>query len=385
MPRTKSPTPPIPTAITASVEPLPEYGARISREFQRLLDDGAILRCAGSAKNAPAGLLSRGYSPKHRIDLFGKRFYLSNLRQNPLLRFFVAYVLEPGPGNRPPLIHARIFYKDISLIWRSASHLIVSDHELWIGKGALTSFLDGHWERYHTRESTTDLPLEMQSALEECSRRVSRIRQDEAVLAQVLHNAPSHRIAPYRDFLAPRERAAENPKNLIHRGRSVARFQRADDPTSLHFAAGFEPDFSGGLLEESRSFSGSYGGELRRFRILSRNRKVQYLFFAGPRHVWIIPPQALTTELSSYGVRTVDVVIDDDMCIPGYEYHFLQYEDEPDSLHSQIPQGYAGEPNPSDPDRADASAWIEKMPVVRDFRRELLKNRRNRRRPSRRP
>ena len=40
-----------------------------------------------------------------------------------------------------------------------------------------------------------------------------------------------------------------------------------------------------------------YGGRLRRFRILSSNQRIQYLFIAGPRVVWIIPPQATTTEI----------------------------------------------------------------------------------------
>ena len=112
--------------------------------------------------------------------------------------------------------------------------------------------------------------------------------------------------------------------------------------------------------------SSLYGGPVRRFRILSRNRLVQYLFMAGPRHVWIIPPQATTTELSSFGVRTIDVAIDDDLCVPGWEYHGGA-----DDL-DQIPRGYAGERNPRDPSRADASPWLDRLPVIRAFRRAVL-------------
>ena len=56
------------------------------------------------------------------------------------------------------------------------------------------------------------------------------------------------------------------------------RFTRAGDPTSLRFARGFEPDFARGIVERSSSNSRLYGGRLRRFRILSRNQQVQYLF-----------------------------------------------------------------------------------------------------------
>ncbi|HKU36761.1 MAG TPA: hypothetical protein VJR89_01405 [Polyangiales bacterium] len=115
-----------------------------------------------------------------------------------------------------------------------------------------------------------------------------------------------------------------------------------------------------------------YGGKIERYRVLSKNERIQYLFFAGPENAWIVPPQALTTELSSFGVRTIDVVIDDKLCVPGYEYHY--YLDEladPPLLHSQIPEGFVGHVNTRDPARSDASPWIEQLPVIREFRRRL--------------
>jgi hypothetical protein len=198
---------------------------------------------------------------------------------------------------------------------------------------------------------------------------VRRIPLDETVIEKVLRRGPEGRIEPYRDFTEPRLRAEADARNRIHGGRRIARFTRRNDPTSLRFAAGYEPDFGRGVLETEESSSRLYGGRLRRFRILSKNRKVQYLFFAGPKHVWIIPPQATTTQLSSYGVRTVYVKIDEDLCLPGYEYHFVGDDGE---WVSQIPKGFAGETSPVDDLRADASAWIDRMPVVREFRRKVL-------------
>jgi len=107
-------------------------------------------------------------------------------------------------------------------------------------------------------------------------------------------------------------------------------------------------------------------------RILSSNREIQYLFMAGPRHVWIIPAQATTTELSSYGVRTIDVVADEYLFVPGFEYQSAYGPGDVAEVLHQIPKGFAGEPSPLDPSRADASAWLDRLPVIREFRRKVL-------------
>ena len=103
-------------------------------------------------------------------------------------------------------------------------------------------------------------------------------------------------------------RAQENPRNLLNGGRPIARFTRRNDPTSLRFARGYEPDFGRGIVEVSTSYSGLYGGRLRRFRIVSKNRLAQYLFLAGRRQAWVASCQATTTEIMSYGVRTIDAL-----------------------------------------------------------------------------
>jgi hypothetical protein len=320
-------------------------------------------------------LLSRAYTPRYRIDLFDTTIYLTGVRQNPDVRFFVAYVVQAGTRD----VHPRIFYKDVSLIWRSASHVVRTDVENWIGKGDLRAAVVDGEEVEVSAEETTDLPIELQAALEALCRLPRRVPRDDDALVLVLRGGPADRMEPYRDFTAPRRRAAADRRNLVNGGRPIARFARANDPASLRFTAGFEPDFARGVLERHALKSRLYGGTVRHFRILSRNRKIQYLFFAGPRHAWIIPPQALTTELSSYAVRTVDVIAPEALCIPGYEYHFVDDSVDPPALHSQIPPGYAGAPSEHDPSRADASAWIEALPVMREFRRAVLGERSYRR------
>jgi hypothetical protein len=363
----------IPTRIVPSVRASTRSPGQVEREFRRLLDGGAKIRPAGEARRNPLRLLSSGYTPKYKIELFDTDYYLTNVRQNPDIRFLVAYVVPDRTVRGRTEIYPRIFYKDLSLVWRSASHYVRSEEENWIGKGELRSIVEGDDEILYAAEETTDLPLEIQTALETLNRRVRWVRTDWAALRLILHRGPDDRIEPYRDFTEPRRRARANPRNLVNGGRSIARFTRKNDPASLRFTAGFEPDFETGIIEASDSTSRMYGGALKRFRILSRNRNIQYLFIAGPRQVWIIPPQATTTEIASYGVRTIDVLADGDLCVPGYEYHFMDDSQDPPVLVSQIPEGFAGEPSDVDPSRANASAWLDQLPVIQEFRTKVLR------------
>lgn len=368
----------IPTRIVPSVAPADRTPRQVAQEFHKLLDSGAKLRPAGEAKDDPTGLLSSGYTPKYEISLFDTRFFLTNVRQNPALRFFVAYVVQRHPQTGRTEIFPRIFYKDLSLIWRAASHVIATDGDFWIGKGDVKVLARGGYEITECVESTTDLPFEMQTALETLNRKTRHALNDEEALYLLLRSAPSSRTAPYRDFTEPRRKAAADRRNLINGGRSIAWFTRKNDPTSLKIVDGFEPDFANGIVEVSELKSAMYGGNLQRFRILSRNRKVQYLFVAAPKHVWIIPPQAITTELSSFGVRTIDVVADEDLFVPGFEYHYFDEEADSSEHFSQIPEGYAGELCEHDNDRADASAWLDPIPVIREFRRKVMGSKRKR-------
>ncbi len=357
-----------------SVRPSTLTPQQVTREFRRLIDSGTPMRCVGDARDNPEILLSSGYTPKYRADLFDTRYYLTNVRQNPDIRFFVAYVVQKNHRTERVEIYPRIFYKDISLIWRSASHFVRSEGENWIGKGEMRTYVIDGEEIEQSVEETTDLPLEIQTALETLSRKARRVPFDDVAIALVLRRGHDDRIEPYRDFLEPRVRARSDPRNLINRGRSIARFTRKNDPTSLRFAKGFEPDFERGIIEVSTSKSKLYGGSLKRFRMLSKNRKIQYLFFAGPNSVWIIPPQTTAANLTSYGVRAIDVIADEDLCIPGYEYHFLDDSEDPPVFVSQIPEGYAGAASEFDPSRADASPWLDRIPVIREFRRKILKD-----------
>ena len=362
----------IPTQIIPSVKRHDLSPLKTLAQFKQLIQQGARLKIAGAARKNPSSLAESRLQPKHRIDLFDSKIYLSNIQQIPELRFFVAYVVQNNRRGKPE-VFPRIFYKDLSLAWRSASHFSRNDEGIWIGKGDVREEFENGQEFLTSIESTTDLPLEMMIALDELARKIKRPRGSEFTLDLILRKSSVNRVEPYSDFTSPRRLAAFDKSNLINRGKSVARFKRPNDPTSLKFASGFEPDFSDGIVEKSTSHSKLYHGQLERFRILSTNRKIQYLFISGPKHTWIIPPQATTTELSSYCVRTVDVVADDDLFIPGYEYHhFEETELGEMELFSQIPPGFAGDICEADDAKADASPWLDKIPVIKEFRRRVL-------------
>ena len=361
--------PVIETRIAAEARPARASPAQVAREFRKLVADGVAIRPAGRARRRPQRLLSLGYMPKQKFRLFDATCYLTHLRFDEDIGFFVAFVRL---RDDPRVLYPRIFYKDVSLVWRSATHCIRSRGGIWIGKGDLKTSYEGGEELTYAAEETTNLPLEAQTALDLISRGGPGARRDERAVGLILRNAPANRMAPYADFSAPRRRAMSNPRNRPNRGRPIAHFTRAGDPSSLRFVRGYEPDFRRGVLEVHQLASRMYGGRIRKYRILSANRRIQYQFVAGPRQVWIIPPQALTTELSSYGVRTVDVEAPEELCVPGYEYHYL----DDGELHSQIPEGFAGAPSEVDPSRADASRWLDQLPVIREFRRVLLGRRR---------
>ncbi|MCP3914387.1 MAG: hypothetical protein GY711_02395 [bacterium] len=347
---------------------------RIAREFQARLDAGAVLAAVGEARHDPRRLLAGRRAPRYRLELFGAVYYLSHYAHDDDLNFFVAYVVL-GRGAR---IHPRIFYKDSSLVWRVATHVVRTVDENWIGKGDVKWEKRADGEYLVSLEETTNLPLEIQAALDDASRAGSKPPRDDDAVPLVLRAGTSNRIRPFADFSTPRLRAAERYR--LNSGRPVVRLARTGDPSSLRFAAGFEPDFGRGVLEVSESASRLYGGKVEKYRILSQNRLVQYPFVVSPTHAWMNPPQALTTELMTYGTRTVHVRAVDEAFIPGFEFHYYDDNEDPPELHSQIPDGYAGAPSAIDPSRADASAWNEALPVIQEFRRRVVRGGRGRRR-----
>ena len=341
---------------------VPEHAtpAQVARRFRSLIESGARLRPAGTARARPAVLLGARYLPRYELRLFDATYFLGDYRFDDAVGFFTGFLHLAGEA----VLWPRVFYKDSALLWRVASHFVRERGAVWIGKGDSREEERDGWVWRHSAEETANLPYELQLALDELSHRRKR-RRDDGALALFVRRAPPGRIQAYADFGAPRRRAAARHRE--NAGRPVARFLCKGDPASLRFERGYEPDLARGVLERGASPSAFYGGLVEKVRVLSTNRRVQYLFFASPTHVWLGPPQLLTTELSSYGVRTLDVAADEDAFLPAFEYH--------EAAESQIPAGFAGAPHPENPDRADARAWLEALPIVREFRARVLKRR----------
>jgi len=357
--------------IIGNVEAVSKPASAIVSDFKQLLESGYQLQLHGQAKYRANGYLLRTRPPRHKVELFGTQYFLSDIRRDDGFRFFVAYLVMPQRRSHRRRIYPRIFYKDSSLIWRSASHLIKTENEHWVGKGDVKGVDENGERAYYSAEETTNLPFEIDSALDQVSRKAREVKTDHKGLEMVLRNAPENRVDPYADFSGPRRRAMANSHQAINANREIAWFSETGKPDSLEFEEGFEPDFEHGLIDQSKSFSKLYGGAIVKYRIASSNRQVQYMFIAAPEQVWIIPPQPLDDLVTSYGVRAVDANATEDLFVPGYEFHYLEDPDDPESLHSQIPLGYAGMVSDMDPDRADASPWIDRLPVIVRFRAAL--------------
>ncbi len=358
-------------AITPDIPPASISEAQVGKQFAALLDSGCPLRPQGSAKTDPKRMLQR-QKPRNLVTLDGHRYFLTNVRRDLQFRFFVGYVQlgNPRVAEHRRALFPRIFYKDSSLVWRVATHYINSENEHWIGKGDIKPVIEGGQTNWYSAEETTNLPFEIQTALDQVSRRVKAPVPDRRALSLILKNAPDDRVEPYADFSKPRLDAMNDAKKRIYNNKPVAWFSDDNDPNSLQFAKGFAPDFENGLIASSSSRSKLYGGAIMRFRISSQNRRIQYLFMRAPTQSWIIPPQPVVLDLMSFGVHSVEAHVDEKLCIPGYEFHFAD-DEEDDGVFSQIPKGYAGESSTIDPQRADASPWTHNMPIIKNFHAAL--------------
>ena len=354
------------TRIVTGVVPEERTPGQVERAFRALLAAGGRLRAAGAARRDPACLL-RGYTPKHEIRLFDAVYSLTQLREDANFRFFVAYVRLLG--ERPVTLYPRLFYKDSSLVWRCATHYIDSPQDNWIGKGDLKWVTEGDDEVLYSAEETTNLPLEIQCALDTVSRKAGRVRRDLRALGLVLRKAPDGRVAPYPDFSEPRRRARARRGSRVHGGEPVAWFEVPRDPESLRFAPGFEPDFAGGILEVGESKSRLYGGDVRKFRILSRERADPVPVRGGAARSLDHP--SADADDGALELRRADARRRDRRgpVRAGLRVPLPRRGRGPPRLYSQIPPGFAGAASEVDPARADASPWLERLPVIREFRR----------------
>ena len=210
----------------------------------RLTENGARIRCVGSARRNPKRLLSLGYVPRYKLELFGVTYYMCDVRQNEDVRFFPAYIVHEGE------VHARLLYKDGSLLWRCASHFAKSATENWIGKGDLKLEVENGCDvllhrRAHHRPAARDADGgRVAHAAREPGRHRPRGARARSCGARPTTGSARTATSPSRAGARRRTRATSSTA-----GRSIARFLRPNVPESLRFAAGFEPDFRSGLID----------------------------------------------------------------------------------------------------------------------------------------
>ena len=84
----------IESRVVPSVVPSELTPGQVAAEFRARLTAGMPLRPAGSARRDPLKLLSCGYTPRYKVELFDTTYYLTRVRQNSDIRFFVAYVVQ---------------------------------------------------------------------------------------------------------------------------------------------------------------------------------------------------------------------------------------------------------------------------------------------------
>jgi len=260
---------------------------QIERAFRELLDAGVELRPTGKTRNRPARLLSLGYAPKHAIELFDTTFYLTNVRENFYVRFFVAYVVQPTRGRCQDRTSAILLQRRRAQLAFGVAHR-ASARRFLDRKGDVETVIQ-------TVRSTSLARVDYRSADRNAARTRSALPEGEDDSDRrrrgelILRTAPGDASSRTRLQRAASARQSE-PRNLVNGGRSVAWFARKNDPTSLRFARGFEPDLDAGSWRQ-RNHEPSLWRSGPLLPILSRNRRIQYLFMGAPRHVWIIPPQ----------------------------------------------------------------------------------------------
>ena len=191
----------------------------------------------------------------------------------------------------------RLFYKDSSLVWRCATHFISAPGVHWIGKGDLKRIDEEDGQTEYSAEETTNLPYEMQGALDELRRRTKEVPWDARALRRILRGAGG-RFEAYADFIGPSRRAAAKPATASTRAPGGG-FESRKTGLPAHRAGASRP--TSDAWERCRSASRSMAASREAAHPLAE-REIQYQFVAGPAR--LDHPASAHHRLSSYGVRS---------------------------------------------------------------------------------
>ncbi len=357
--------------ITASAKPdigwLPTaklYTEGIEGEFEQLVKRVPV-QISGDITYEE--LMNAGFQPHYKIVVNGVAYYVSEPYTPSHGRAsFVYYFYRKNPKTGEEEIFTRSVYRSNSQnVLRVASHR--RPERRWIGKGL--------------GQATTTLPLELQSTFEKIYQTAlskGKLEKKEAFY-EILRAKDSHmpadsfmksmiayergEEAEQKDEKEPEEQILigkfnEHDRDQIEFIKGEMIFPRGI-PETFGFTPGFEPDFENGVVETFETDNPVYGGKVTSYRIISKNKEAQYLFNVDMKgRVWIGDVQGTHSEITRFGVRKNTIYIPSDFLTPANEYE------------SEIPEGYKGEWQHSD--YWDASAYIDKLPVVQEFRDKVL-------------
>jgi len=334
------------------------------RRFKEALDQGIPLRIYApeDEDDIPVTyeyLALEGHAPLHRIRFGDDTYYISRPFIGPDNRIsFIAYCQHiDSRDNKPKLFVNEFYFSGSHAVWRAASHRAWG----WIGKG-----VDEH---------SQTLPLEIIPFLNRIVEKAGNIETREYDLFKILGIGGiipaesqifthvdvlnGQRAAPELDLTGSRRIVVAEEVSLAPADSDELHRYRFPDE-------GYKPDFTSKKILRYPSRNDVYG-RITHYRILSRNKKLQYLFNVSEEGlVWIGSVQSVSKDLNRQGVRqdAPNIIVPPTLLQAPYDY--------PSEIVKNLPQGYLGDDHPGHPEYASAAKFTEKIDLVVEFRAEVL-------------
>ena len=309
----------------------PEQGKAILSKAQFAPNPMGV-RAQGAPDCSKEFLKAQGLEPKTTFECGDTKVHFSQPYTLGDNRAACVGYVEDKQGN----VSVRAFYRSNSQgLWRSASHAGFGG---WIGKGK--------------GEESTNLPIPLQMALHsQAGHQVKDVSKEVA-------NQAFYGSLEFAGHEAP-----EALLQQLHEPQHLGGFQQnlSDGygvPESFQFTnPGDAPNFNNADANLSYTFDHPIHGKVDANCYTSKNGEVSYMFYRdGKGRSWLAEMEKSNSPLTSWGTRAAPIE-HGDLGMPAVEYR------------QQIPQGYAGPQVTGS--YADASAYVHKLPVVADYRKNL--------------
>ena len=309
----------------------PEQGQAILSKAQFAANPMGV-RAQGAPDCSKEFLKAQGLEPKTTFECGDTKVHFSQPYTLGDNRAACVGYVEDKQGN----VNVRAFYRSNSQgLWRSASHAGFGG---WIGKGK--------------GEESTNLPIPLQMALHsQAGHQVKDVSKEVA-------NQAFYGSLEFAGHEAP-----EALQQQLHEPQHLGSFQyKLPDgygvPESYRFAQqGDSPNFNNAPVNINYSFEHPIHGKVDANCYTSKNGDVSFMFYRdGKGRSWLAEMEKSNSPLTSWGTRA-DPIEHGDLAMPAVEYR------------QQIPHGYAGIQVTGS--YADASAYVHKLPVVAEYRKNL--------------